>query len=289
MLDFRVDTFLAVCKHMNYTRAADELGLTQPAVSQHIRYLENVYGTKLFEYQAKQLRLTPQGELLKESLESMNHDLGRLKSEMGSLRTAHNLRIGATMSVGNYYISSKLAGFIADNPELNVSITVADTKELLARLGNGEIDFILCEGNFDKTKYNHLLIRNEKIVPFCSVSYDTSGITDLESIFSHRIFLREDGSGTREVFESYLKERGFSLDCFQQQCDCNSPQVITNLLKAGLGISFMYYTVGAKDVEEGLLKVVELTDFSLKHEFNAVWQKNSIYEDYYRGCIKALL
>ncbi|MBQ0005776.1 MAG: LysR family transcriptional regulator [Clostridiales bacterium] len=289
MLDFRVDTFLCVCKHMNYTRAADELGLTQPAVSQHIRYLENIYGTKLFEYSAKQLRLTPQGKLLKESLESMNHDLGRLKSEMTTMRTRRNLRIGATMSVGNYCINEQLASFISSNPELNVSVTVADTKELLSKLGDGQIDFILCEGNFDKTKYNHQLIRNEEIVPFCSSSYDTEGITTLESLFSHRIFLREEGSGTREVFEAYLRERGFSVDCFEQHCDCNSPQVITNMLKAGLGISFMYYTVGADAVDAGLLKTIRLTDFKLQHEFNAVWQKHSIYEDYYRDCIRSLL
>ncbi|MDD5824045.1 MAG: LysR family transcriptional regulator [Firmicutes bacterium] len=289
MLDFRVETFLCVCRHMNYTKAAAELGLTQPAVSQHIKYLERTYDARLFEYSAKHLTLTPQGALLKESFESMNHDLGRLKDELGNLREHKALRIGATMSIGNYCINEQLADFIAENPEMNVTVTVADTKELLRRLGSGEIDFFLCEGNFDKSKYNYQLIRNERIVPFCSADYDTSGVTNLESLFSHRVFVREEGSGTRDIFEAYLKERGFSVESFDNKCECNSPQLIKSMLDKGLGVSFMYYTVGERDVENGSLKVIELTDFALSHEFNAVWQKNSIYDDYYRECINSLL
>ena len=79
MLDFRMDTFLAVCRHRNYTRAAEELNITQPAVTQHIQYLQSYYGVKLFSYQNKRLALTEEGELLRNAALCMLHDEEKLK------------------------------------------------------------------------------------------------------------------------------------------------------------------------------------------------------------------
>ena len=89
MLDFRIDTFLAVCRSMNFTRAAEELHITQPAVSQHIRYLEKSYGVKLFDYQGKRLSLTTAGEALFSAAVTMKHD------DLFSEETASNARARA--------------------------------------------------------------------------------------------------------------------------------------------------------------------------------------------------
>lgn len=80
MLDFRIHTFLCVCRHMNYTRAAAELHITQPAVSQHIRYLEREYGAKLFSYKGKHLQLTQAGHILWNAATAISHDDTLLKS-----------------------------------------------------------------------------------------------------------------------------------------------------------------------------------------------------------------
>ena len=79
MLDFRINTFLCVCQTMNYTKAAAQLNITQPAVSSHIHYLEDYYGTSLFLYRNKKLYLTRQGEILKERLQTMQNDEVQLK------------------------------------------------------------------------------------------------------------------------------------------------------------------------------------------------------------------
>ena len=88
MLDFRMDTFLAVCRCMNYTRAAELLNITQPAVSQHIRYLEGEYQTKLFVQKGKRIELTESGELLKQTVLRMQHDVLHLKKEIGKKEKA---------------------------------------------------------------------------------------------------------------------------------------------------------------------------------------------------------
>ena len=82
MLDFRMKTFLTVCRYMNFTRAADSLGLTQPAVSQHIGYLEKEYGVPLFKREHKKLTLTPAGEILRSALETMRNDENTVKKRM---------------------------------------------------------------------------------------------------------------------------------------------------------------------------------------------------------------
>lgn len=82
MLDFRVETFLAVCRHMNFTKAARELNITQPAVSHHIHYLEQAYGTVLFQHNGKRLQLTEAGEILRRTLLTMKHDEQHLQKRM---------------------------------------------------------------------------------------------------------------------------------------------------------------------------------------------------------------
>lgn len=103
MLDFRVETFLCVCKHMNYTKAAEELNITQPAVSQHIKYLEQYYQAPLFIYENKKLHLTSAGKILYNRLETLCNDEKMLKQEIQtSSSDISSLSIGVTMTVGEY-------------------------------------------------------------------------------------------------------------------------------------------------------------------------------------------
>lgn len=106
MLDFRIDTFLAVCRSMNFTRAAEELHITQPAVSQHIRYLEKSYGVKLFDYQGKRLSLTTAGEALFSAAVTMKHDDLFLKKQLpmpALVSKNHGL-----WTLGSFYLSLNL-------------------------------------------------------------------------------------------------------------------------------------------------------------------------------------
>ena len=142
MLDFRMDTFLAVCQYMNYTRAAQELNITQPAVSQHIRWLEEQYGTTLFHYANKRLSLTPAGELLRSVALTMKHDeqmLLRRLHDPGAL--ADRLTFGVTPTVGMSLIPEPLARYHAQYPDAPITMRVSNTENLCAALDQGELDF----------------------------------------------------------------------------------------------------------------------------------------------------
>ena len=113
MLDFRMETFLALCRTMNYTRAAEELRITQPAVTQHIQYLQRHYGVKLFSYHDKRLALTEAGEALHSAALTMEHDERELRQRLPLLEKGRqHLRLGATLTVGEYALPPHLARYM---------------------------------------------------------------------------------------------------------------------------------------------------------------------------------
>lgn len=157
MLDFRVETFLAVCQTMNFTRAAEQLHITQPAVSQHIHALEEQYGTKLFRSQGKQLQLTESGRLFFRTAAAMHHDDLRLRETIHQENTRRRLRFGATLTIGEYIMPAPLLRLLEREPDIQLYMLTANTQELLKLLDQGELDFAIVEGYFDKQAYDSLV------------------------------------------------------------------------------------------------------------------------------------
>lgn len=277
MLDFRTETFLTVCEYMNYTKAAEALSLTQPAISGHIKYLEEYYSVKLFSYENKKLTLTKQGEILKRALQTLKHDEIKLKTELSTIKQIRNYRIGATLSIGDAYLPKFLAKFLDTYKEVELSVTVANTETLLKKLDHGQLDIVLTEGYFSKDEYENRLIREEKLSAFCGKDYDIGCINSINQLFDHRLISREKGSGTRAVFEHYLLDNGYKIEDFSIICEFTSLNLITDMLMANQGISVLYSCVIEDKVKSGLIKEIPIPGMDLKHDFNAVWQKNSMY------------
>ncbi|SFR59516.1 LysR family transcriptional regulator [Anaeromicropila populeti] len=289
MLDFRIETFLCVCKYMNYTKAAEELNITQPGVSQHIHYLEEYYQTKLFQYSNKKLSLTSSGEKLKTSMLSMKHDSIHLKETMSSLESSKKfLKFGATLTIGEFVIPPKLADYMKKNPQVQVEFIIANTQKLLDLLDEGLIEFAVIEGYFSKSEYEFRLVSNEDYIGVCGSAYPIDHITDLSQLFSHNMLLRENGSGTKEILEHYLVEQGYSFTNFEHISQINNLHTIKQLLMQNCGISFMYKIAAQKQLTEGTLKEICISDFHVTHEFNFVWRKNSIYKEHYKQIFYSL-
>ena len=146
MLDFRIETFLEVCKDMNFTRTARRLNLTQPAVSQHIKWLEENYGTKLFTLHGKKLELTPAGELLKNSSATMKHDITCLKEKMlETEKQKRALKMGLTFTIAEFEVAGRIARYLNQEKKISMKLSVGNTRELLRELEEGSIDFALVE------------------------------------------------------------------------------------------------------------------------------------------------
>ena len=198
MLDFRVETFLTVCRTMNYTRAAEELNITQPAVSQHIAHLERDYGVPLFAYRNKKLQLTDAGALLRDALSTMAHDERLLRDRMRSSATGARveLSLGMTLTAGEYLVAAPLADYLRRHPELHVAVRSGGTSELLALLNAGEIDCAFVEGFFDKNAYAWDVFRTERLVCVCAADHEFAARpVRVEDLFDERLSVREPGVG----------------------------------------------------------------------------------------------
>ena len=200
MLDFRVETFLAVCQTMNFTRAAEQLHITQPAVSQHIRALEEQYGTKLFRSQGKQLQLTESGRIFFRTAAAMHHDDLRLREAIHQENTRRRLRFGATLTIGEYIMPDPLLRLLEREPDIQLYMLTANTQELLKLLDQGELDFAIVEGYFDKQAYDSLVYCTQRYIPVCASEYPFSHpVRQMEDLLEERLLVREPGSGTRKV------------------------------------------------------------------------------------------
>lgn len=270
-MDQKLSTFLTLCSTMNYRRAADALHLTQPAVTKQIQALEAQYGVKLFSYDERKLRKTPQGEILERyaiSLQYNDAELTRLLAE----KPKTLLRIGATKSIGDYILIPEIRRYL-EMPDNELYFTVDNTAHLLAQLEAGELDFVILEGIFDKRRYDHFLLRAEPYIGICAKDHPWSGKSvRLEELFSERLILREPGSGTRNILERELFQQGYGIEAFQSRVCISSFKIIRELVASGCGVSFLYEAVVKADAQFGHFFCPPLTGV---HELNVVFLKNT--------------
>ena len=283
MLDFRMETFLTVCQFMNFTRASEKLNITQPAVSQHIHFLEKHYHAKLFRYEGRKLKLTGAGEILRNASLTMMHDELSMRSEMQRTEEETELRFGATRTVGDILMGKILDRYVRAYPDVRVRMLVENTQELLKCLNEGTIDFALVEGFFQKSEYDHQKYSDERYIAVAASDYPFQKEPEcIEDLFQERLLLREEGSGTREVLERYLDARNLSVADFRRVMEVGSLQTIRELTKAGCGITFLYETAVSEELRDGTLRQILPEAFHISHEFSFIWRKGSIYAGQYR-------
>lgn len=289
MLDFRVETFLTVCQTMNFTRAAEQLHITQPAVSQHIHALEAQYGVRLFLYQGKQLHLTESGRMLYQTAVTMRHDALRLRDALRQSESRRHLRFGATLTVGEYIMPGPLRRLLEQDPDLQVRMLTANTRDLLRLIDQGELDFAIVEGNFDRQPYEGLVYCTQRFLPVCAPDYPfPRPVRSLEDLLDARLLAREPGSGTRSVLERVLEARNLSIRDFRRLTELGSLNLIKQLACAGAGITFLYQPVVQEELQQGLLREIPLEEGPFCHDFTFLWRRGSAFAGEYRAMFHLL-
>lgn len=257
--------------------------ITQPAVSQHIKYLEEFYGCRLFDTTNRKIRLTHQGKLLKEFAMTVFSDSKHFKENISSVNTdTMQFSFGATLSIGEYVMPRILSSLLTKYPKMKIHMSVSNTHVLLERLNNGELDFIVVEGLFDKSDYDATLFSLEKFVPVCSplseFAYKEVGF---QEITKSRLILRERGSGTREIFENILQKNNYSLRAFEKVIEIGNMAAIKKMVSDGLGITFLFEVAAKSEIKNEILSIINIPGFSEQREFNFVLLKNSFFRERY--------
>ena len=275
MLDYRIDTFLTLCEQMNYRKTAEMLHISQPAVTQQIHYLENQYGQKLFVYENRRLVKTEAAAILEQYARAAKLQQQDLLQKLES-SPIHTLRIGATKTIGDYYLKEDIRRYL-QSPDNALTLIVDNTEHLLRLLEENELDFSVVEGFFDKTRFDSILLRREPFVGICRKDHPFAGReVTMEELLQQTIIHREAGSGTRAILEQELRGYNESLQRFQRHICISSFNIILDLVKQGFGVSFVYNILA--DSDPGLAKF-SIRGERVVREFNVVYLKYADMEE----------
>lgn len=277
MLDNKMFTFLKVAQIKSYTKAAKELNLTQPAVSQHIKKLEAYYECKLIDNEGKAVKLTEQGELLFTYTQIQMSNEKQLINQVSKVKSP--IKIGATLSIADYYLPTYLSHYIHEYDDL-VSVTVKNTKAIIEMLLNNELNCAFIEGIFDKSLFYYKEFCRTLFLPVARKGHPLEKkINELKKIHEYPLVLREEGSGTREIYENYLYQNNDSLLSVAKIYEISSFGIIKKIISNSDVVSFMYEGVARQEVSNGVLCFLKIQNYSIERPLYFIYPKDSLMKE----------
>lgn len=268
--------FLAVAGHLSFTRASEELNLTQPGISKHIKELEEYYGARLFDRLGKKVALTQAGEILLTSVKKVFGLLTESKARIDDLKglAGGKLAIGASFAVGTYILPGLLAKFRVDHPAVEIMADIALSRHVVDKvLDNAlEIGFI---GHLTEDKRLTVnKFRTDRLVLIVSVKHpwaNRKSPVHLRELSHQPFLLSKKGSGTRETVEKLMISAGVTLD---RIIEIGNTEGVKKAVEADLGISILSHYVVSRETEAGLIKAVPLAGRALTRNLYVVYHKD---------------
>ncbi|MBW9155366.1 LysR family transcriptional regulator [Clostridium sp. FP2] len=292
MLDIRLVTFITLASTKSFTKSAALLNITQPAVSQHIKFLEESYEVRLIVKQGKGFNLTQEGLILLKYAEQIDVLYRRLemnlKNKSASIKTYN---IGASMTIGGYVLPYLLGEHKKLYENIDILLQVNNTEEILKKLVNGKIDFAMIEGLFDKNKFKYKKFKEDELVLAVSKdhAFAKAKEVDIEDVINGNLILREKGSGTRDILENSLIKLGYELNDLKGYMEIGSISAIKSLVELNLGYTIISRESIRKELKIGTIKEVAIVGFHIKREFNFVYlYQEKFIEEFMDFCFKFL-
>lgn len=276
MADRRLQVFSTVARLLSFTKAADVLHMTQPAVTFQIRQLEEYFNTRLFDRTHNRITLTVAGELVKSHADRIIAQYGEMDNEIRKLTgdVLGPLVIGASTTIGQYVIPRVLGDYQAKFPEVTMRLYVTNTLGVIHMVENNEIDIGIVEGPINNKNLVTEVCWQDELLLVTPPDHPLAGPEPVrpDEIMQYPFISREEGSGTRQVISEYLTENKLSFSDMILAMEFGSSESIKSAVAAGLGISILSIATLDKELSLGLLEQTSLTP-SLKRSFTIVYQK----------------
>lgn len=279
MIDEKLRTFISVAETLNFSKTAELLHMTQPAVTQHVNGLEAYYGVRLFTDRRKGMRLTEEGQLLLEYATEMYRLSRSLKIQMQSGENrVRTYLVGATMTIGGYVLPKVLGKYKLDYPMTDVKLTVANTEKVIQQIIRGELVLGLVEGPFPIERFHSVLLRKDELIVAVSVKHPLAKeeSVSLETLLSYPLILREKGSGTREVFEKAVVSAGYEVNEMKVHMEIGNIHALVSLVESNLGATVISRDAIQDGLKRGTLKEVIVSDVRIEREYRFVYLDDRI-------------
>lgn len=259
--------FCLVVDQGSISQAARLSFVSQPAVTRQIHQLENYYGTLFFDRSEGKMTVTETGKLLYPFAKAIVHDFDRSKEVIHQVTGESNasLRMGASLTIGEYLLPSLLGSFKKQAPDIKVTLTIKNTPSVLEDLSNEIIDLALVEGIFEQKNFIVEKFGEDELVLVCPTDHIWRNRTEIniEELANERMIWRESISGTRLIVESTLREHGV-LDSIESYMEIGSTQAIKSAVESGLGISILPRLTMTRELEQGFLHEIKITGVEIK-------------------------
>ena len=279
MADRRLQVFHAVAKHLSFTKAAEALFMTQPAVTFQIRQLEEHFNTRLFDRAHGRISLTPAGVTALDYAErilALSAELdSRLKDMSGQV--AGPLLIGASTTIADFLLPQILGQFKATYPGIVPRLFVGNSEAVQDRVGERALDLGFIEGDSHLPTLVSDSLCEDELQVVCAPSHPLAQQKSIatSALVEHAYLSREQGSGTREVTDHYLEKAGFSPTALNVVMEASSPEALKGLVAAGMGFAIMSRVSVTKEVSLGQLVRIPLSP-PLKRQLTVVYPKERI-------------
>ncbi|MCM3709547.1 LysR family transcriptional regulator [Sporosarcina luteola] len=271
-MDQRLQVFVTVAEKESFSRAAEEHHMTQPAVSQYIRQLEELIGARLLERTNKYVRLNKAGEIVYHHAKEILALYTKMQNLVDDLanKASGPLSIGASYTFGEYVLPRIIANLQQTYPDIQPTVKIGNTATVADLVASHQLDIGIVEGNFNAARLIVEDFAEDAMVIVSSVEHplvsrkEPLEMVDLEK---ETWIVREHGSGTREAMDNLFEQHGISPT---KLMDFSSTQPIKESVEAGLGISLLSHWSIKKELRNGDLRVLDVKGLPHRRQFSIV-------------------
>lgn len=269
----QLEVFLAAAANENLTRAAESLSMSQSAASSALRDLEQQFDVQLFDRVGKRLQLNELGSTLRPRARALIDQAQSLELALARHADIGNLKVGATLSIGNYLAVEIMARYMVEQPGARVELEVANTATIVRKVASFELDIGLIEGETHHPELQMKHWRDDELVVFCAPDHPWAGkpwLTDEELVEAEWV-VRERGSGTRQHFEWAMRGLLPRLDF---KLELQHTEAIKRAVEAGLGVGCLSAITLVEAFRRGSLVPLSVPQRDFKRSFYFVLQRN---------------
>ncbi len=292
MIDQKLLTLIEVSKYQNFSKAAEKLNLTQPAVSTHIKLLEQEFNITIFNKTDKKLIFTPEGEILlrfakrmvslyllvNEQIENEKHDIKSLT--IGMTHTAENSQI--TRALAAYTYQNK-----EENNKKNIKIISDSIKKIYNKLKTYEIDLAIVEGKFPDKDFNSILLDTDSLVLIASNKNPLAkkNVITVSELMQENLILRLPNSDSRKRFEAGINSLNLSIRDFHISLELDSISAIKNLVEDNYGVAIISKSTCLEELKAGKIKALNIENLTFVRELNVIYHQNFDHPEFINDLI----
>jgi len=267
--------FASVFKNRSFSKASEELHLTQPTISNHIKALEDEFDCKLFDRLGRTILPTKEAEVLYSHSMELIERTNDLREAVGLIKKdiSGKLIIGASTIPGVYLLPGFMSEFRKKFPSISFQILISDSKGIIENISRHELLLGIVGAKLGNEHIKYMPFIEDELIVVSSPHLSKNRMMTLQELLKFPMVLREEGSGTRKETEKFLANKGISLENVHIAGVFGSTDAIKQAVKAGLGVSILSKFSVADELKYKILEEIKLTDIQMKRRFYIVTHK----------------